>query len=217
MENSRHAPVIADSAQSHDHPRNRVAASLSRLSRTKANGRVGLVCDTVIGFAFVWFAKSSYDVSVMSLTVALLTGLALFTFIEYAFHRWLFHGSLDSLRRGHWQHHLFPHGDDSLPFFVPPLAMTVVAVVLATAMPGGVALSFVGGLASGYALYGISHILIHSRQFSHSGLRRWAASHHVHHYHPDKNFGVTSPLWDVVLGTRYVSKRPSKDEHRRRG
>jgi len=26
----------------------------------------------------------------------------------------------------------------------------------------------------------------------------------VHHYHPDSNFGVTTPLWDVLLGTRYV-------------
>jgi dihydroceramide fatty acyl 2-hydroxylase len=26
----------------------------------------------------------------------------------------------------------------------------------------------------------------------------------VHHYHPDCNFGVTTPLWDYLLGTRYV-------------
>jgi hypothetical protein len=29
-------------------------------------------------------------------------------------------------------------------------------------------------------------------------------AHHVHHYHPGTNFGVTTPLWDVLLGTRYV-------------
>jgi sterol desaturase/sphingolipid hydroxylase (fatty acid hydroxylase superfamily) len=54
----------------------------------------------------------------------------------------------------------------------------------------------------------MSHILIHSRQFRHAGLRRWAGGHHIHHHHPDSNFGVTSPFWDVVLGTRYVSRRP---------
>ena len=40
--------------------------------------------------------------------------------------------------------------------------------------------------------------------------RRWAANHHIHHYHPDRNFGVSTPLWDIVLGTRHVSKRAAK-------
>jgi 4-hydroxysphinganine ceramide fatty acyl 2-hydroxylase len=31
-----------------------------------------------------------------------------------------------------------------------------------------------------------------------------AAHHLIHHHHPDANFGVTTPLWDIVLGTRYV-------------
>jgi dihydroceramide fatty acyl 2-hydroxylase len=44
-------------------------------------------------------------------------------------------------------------------------------------------------------------------RFQHPLLRRWAAAHHVHHYHPDSNFGVTTPLWDYLLGTRYV-RRP---------
>jgi sterol desaturase/sphingolipid hydroxylase (fatty acid hydroxylase superfamily) len=30
------------------------------------------------------------------------------------------------------------------------------------------------------------------------------AHHHIHHYHPETNFGVTSPLWDTILGTRFV-------------
>jgi sterol desaturase/sphingolipid hydroxylase (fatty acid hydroxylase superfamily) len=31
----------------------------------------------------------------------------------------------------------------------------------------------------------------------------------VHHYHPDTNFGVTTPLWDILLRTRYV-RQPRK-------
>jgi sterol desaturase/sphingolipid hydroxylase (fatty acid hydroxylase superfamily) len=35
--------------------------------------------------------------------------------------------------------------------------------------------------------------------------RRWAAAHHIHHYHPHSNFGVTTPLWDILLRTRYLA------------
>ncbi|MEW5315698.1 MAG: hypothetical protein WDW38_007108 [Sanguina aurantia] len=56
----------------------------------------------------------------------------------------------------------------------------------------------------GYIIYGLSHFTIHHVRFKHPLLRRWAGSHHVHHYHPDTNFGLTTPLWDVLLGTRYV-------------
>jgi sterol desaturase/sphingolipid hydroxylase (fatty acid hydroxylase superfamily) len=37
-------------------------------------------------------------------------------------------------------------------------------------------------------------------------LRRWAGFHNIHHYHPETNFGVTTGLWDVLLGTRYRRK-----------
>jgi sterol desaturase/sphingolipid hydroxylase (fatty acid hydroxylase superfamily) len=178
---------------------------LARLSRTKTNGRLGLICDAAISFALIALAAYKYRMPAASSYAAVLLGLALFTFIEYAFHRWLFHGKVATLRRGHWQHHLFPLGDDSLPFFIPPLILALLAYVLTAIIPGSMALLFVGGLAAGYAAYGISHIVIHSTRFNRPGPRNWAAAHHIHHHHPDKNFGVTTPLWDVILGTRYVS------------
>ena len=185
-----------------------IGSPLSSLSRTKTNGRLGLFCDSAISVALILLAKSKYGLPTPSVVGCVSIGLALFTFVEYACHRWLFHGEPNALERGHWQHHLFPLGDDSLPFFLPPVLFATVACLLSVILPGGIALSLMGGLAGGYALYGLSHIVIHRRQFSHAGARRWAAAHHIHHHHPDKNFGVTSPLWDVVLGTRYVPTRP---------
>jgi hypothetical protein len=52
----------------------------------------------------------------------------------------------------------------------------------------------------------LSHGAIHNVYFVHAMPRRWAAAHHIHRHHPDKNFGVTTPLWDIVLGTRYISR-----------
>ena len=40
-------------------------------------------------------------------------------------------------------------------------------------------------------------------RFQNVFIRHWAANHYIHHQHIDKNFGVTTPLWDIVLRTRY--------------
>ena len=55
--------------------------------------------------------------------------------------------------------------------------------------------------------YGLDELVLST--FRQPWLRRWAASHHIHHHHEDANFGVTTPLWDHLLGTRYQGrKRP---------
>lgn len=71
-----------------------------------------------------------------------------------------------------------------------------------------------GPATTGYALYGVTHDLIHSTRFRRPLARRWAANHHIHHFHPDKNFGVSTPLWDIILGTRHVSGRATKKTER---
>jgi sterol desaturase/sphingolipid hydroxylase (fatty acid hydroxylase superfamily) len=103
-------------------------------------------------------------------------------------------------------------GYESLPFFLPPLAALGVAATLATVSSMTFALLLTGGLAAGYAAYGLSHSIIHNARFRYVLPRRWAAAHHIHHCHPDQNFGVTTPLWDVVLKTRYISNRRRKSD-----
>lgn len=85
--------------------------------------------------------------------------------------------------------------------------MLGLAGVLALAIPTTYALLLTGALAAGYAAYGLSHTAIHVMRFHNPLTRRWAAAHHIHHCHPKRNFGVTTPLWDIVLRTRYVSKQ----------
>jgi sterol desaturase/sphingolipid hydroxylase (fatty acid hydroxylase superfamily) len=90
--------------------------------------------------------------------------------------------------------------------------MTGVGTLL---MPVDDALLLASGIAFGYVAYGLSHFMIHHMRFRNGLMRKWAASHHIHHRHPDCNFGVTTPLWDVVLGTRYVSSAsPSRSRSR---
>jgi 4-hydroxysphinganine ceramide fatty acyl 2-hydroxylase len=135
-----------------------------------------------------------------------LCGLFAFTFIEYAAHRWLFHGNTGPFKTGHDHHHDDPLGYDALPFFMPPLFMCALGLLFSLAIPVGYAFLLAGTIAMGYAAYGLSHVVIHVHRFKSPAMRRWAGFHNIHHYHPDANFGVTTGLWDVILGTRYQRK-----------
>jgi len=185
-----------------------VLPAIARLSRTRMNSRVGLALDTAVACALLYVGIWRHDDYPITAPLIILSGLLLFSFIEYGFHRWLFHGSAQGiLEQGHRRHHQNPVGYDSLPFFLPPLGILGLAALFATILPAAFALLLAGGLAAGYALYGLSHYAIHGVRFSSPPARRWAANHHIHHHHPDKNFGVTTPLWDIVLKTRYGSKK----------
>ncbi|TAN05303.1 MAG: fatty acid hydroxylase family protein [Rhodanobacteraceae bacterium] len=188
-----------------------VARPLARLSVSHFNLRAGLTSDCLISAvliaAGVWYGHLRPALA----AVTVLCGLFVFTFIEYAAHRWLFHGNTGPFRAGHDHHHVDPLGYDALPFFMPPLLMCVLAALFATALPAGYALLLAGSIAAGYAAYGLSHVVIHIHRFKSPLLRRWAGFHNIHHYHPDTNFGVTTGLWDVLLGTHY--KRTPRPAH----
>jgi dihydroceramide fatty acyl 2-hydroxylase len=176
-----------------------------RMSTTRANGQAGLVADVAISIVLLAAGLWRGNAGPVAAILTMLLGLLLFSFIEYGFHRWLFHGSPQIMEQGHRKHHEQPNGYDALPFFMPPLGLLAIAGALVLVLPVHFAFLLSGSLAAGYAAYGLSHAAIHNLRFSSRLSKRWAAIHHIHHYHPDKNFGVTTPLWDILLGTRYVS------------
>lgn len=187
-----------------------IARPLSKLATSHFNLRAGLTSDSLISAVLVaagiWYGQMRFA----SAALTVLFGLIAFSFIEYAAHRWLFHGRTGPFEAGHNSHHLDPLGYDALPFFMPPLFMCALAAMFALAMPVGYALLLGGSIAAGYAAYGLSHVVIHMHRFKSPLMRRWAAFHNIHHYHPETNFGVTTGLWDVLLGTRYRRKpRPA--------
>ena len=187
--------------------------SFAALSTTQANSRAGLVADAVVAFALLYFGLRRPDISSMVALATIFSGLILFSFVEYGFHRWLFHGHMRAFKKAHGVHHRHPAGYDALPFFLPPLGMLALATLLVTIVPPASALLLSGGVAAGYALYGLSHCAIHAVRFRYAPAKRWASHHHIHHRHPDKNFGVITPLWDIVLNTRYVSSSANPASH----
>jgi sterol desaturase/sphingolipid hydroxylase (fatty acid hydroxylase superfamily) len=182
----------------------RAVAPIVRMSETRANHLGSLLTDVLVGAALVAAGVTRIGAHPGLAVLAFATGLLLFSWVEYGFHRWLMHGTFPLLEPGHRKHHENPSGNDSMPFFLPPMILLVLVGVFMLLLPTGDALLLAGGLACGYAAYGLSHAVIHARRFRRTLGRRWAAMHHIHHHHPNANFGVTTPLWDIVLRTRYV-------------
>lgn len=142
----------------------------------------------------------------MSTAIAIILGAATWSLLEYVIHRWLGHDR--RFRRNlfgieHTRHHaeggyfaaswkkaLFTLG--LIAVFTPPAWWAF----------GTVGAAYVLGVIGFYLSYELSHRLEHV----HPGLGpygRWARRHHfTHHFvDPKRNFGVTSPIWDVVFGT----------------
>jgi sterol desaturase/sphingolipid hydroxylase (fatty acid hydroxylase superfamily) len=187
------------------------AQFIARMSETRENHWAGLACDVLVSLVLMGVGVLRAWGHPLAVAATLLSGLLLFTLIEYSFHRWLFHKPVPLFEPGHRKHHEDPLGHDSLPFFLPPVLVLMLSGVFSLVLPNAYALLLAGGIAAGYAAYGLSHVVIHATRFRHPLGRRWAASHHVHHFHPDCNFGVTTPLWDILLGTRRVRSRRKLD------
>jgi len=177
-----------------------------KMSRTPANYWGEFALDIPLGSFLVFEGWRRHGTHFAGTLLIILLGLFLFSFFEYFFHRWVFHGSLRLLVNGHRAHHENPLGYDGIPFFLPTLLLLGVLSLLDLLIPPAGAFLLVGSMAFGYVTYGLSHFIIHHARFRRRLVQRWAANHHIHHYHPETNFGVTTPLWDIMFKTRYVRR-----------
>jgi sterol desaturase/sphingolipid hydroxylase (fatty acid hydroxylase superfamily) len=181
----------------------RLLNAIAKLSKTPLNYWAEFAVDIPFGAVLIIAALRRNDLGPIAVLLNLLLGFFIFSIIEYAFHRWLFHGSVRIMAQGHRAHHENPLGYDALPFFLPALILLAFTGVLVWLMPATNAFLLAGAITLSYVIYGLGHFTIHHHRFHYVMARDWAAHHHIHHHHPDTNFGVTTPLWDRVFGTRY--------------
>lgn len=143
----------------------------------------------------------------------LLIGLGVLSWmlIEYGLHRFVFHFDARSafgkkaLYAAHISHHENPRGTNG--FFsslVLSLPIATVYLLLAWFATGSLhAASYLfAGLAAGYLCYEWLHFQAHHRR-PRLRLFKYLRKYHLLHHHetPELRFGVTSPLFDVLLGT----------------
>ena len=147
---------------------------------------------------------------------AFLLGLFLWTPTEYLMHRFVFHFCPRTpfqervVYLFHGIHHHQPQCKTRL--VMPP----VVSIPLAAIFYGLFSLvvgtllhapqwvhPMIGGFTIGYLAYDLTHYATHHFPMR-SGVGKYLKRYHMmHHYKtPDQRFGVSSPLWDYVFGTK---------------
>jgi sterol desaturase/sphingolipid hydroxylase (fatty acid hydroxylase superfamily) len=180
---------------------------LERLSCAHPGWIVG--AHGTLSAALLWYARQSGQ-GLGTIAGRYALGLLVWTLVEYLAHRVSFHHAPTTTRQVaygyvvHGVHHAYP--DDSRRWVLPltvtvPIAAALVG--LAWLATGPAALSGLAGFIHGYLAYDLLHYFIH-RGHMPTRLGRYLRQYHLQHHYsaPDRHFGVSSPLWDVVFRTR---------------
>ncbi|MGH7680724.1 MAG: sterol desaturase family protein [Candidatus Eiseniibacteriota bacterium] len=150
-----------------------------------------------------------------------LIGLFVWTLSEYLLHRFLFHFEPTSPRLKwvwyliHGVHHEQPQCKTRLvmpPILSIPLALAFYAffVLVMNVIIGAPRWTgpLFAGLITGYIAYDMTHYATHHLAMSQGFLKFLKRYHLLHHYKtPDDRFGISSPIWDYVFGTRPPKER----------
>ncbi len=176
----------------------------------------------VIGW-FLYLSTMSAELSWWSIGVMYVLGLVVWTLVEYALHRFIFHFEPKS-KLGEQIHFLF-HGvhhdypNDSKRLVMPPAVSIPLAFLFyysfGLVLPGDWLFPFFSGLVSGYLVYDMLHYAIHHARIQGSWWNALKTHHLKHHFKdPNKGFGVSSPFWDILIGSNF-SKANEKNSTRK--
>jgi hypothetical protein len=172
----------------------------------------------VPGIAIARAAGHTYSV-----VPAFLAGLLLWTAAEYVLHRFIFHykphtplGQRISFLM-HGVHHAQPRVKTRLvmPLMVSiPLAVVfwvLFSVVLSVGLGARwLTAPMFSGFVIGYVCYDLTHYALHHVQFR-GGIGKFLRTHHMrHHTEWESRFGVSTPLWDYLMGTEPSSSAPPR-------
>lgn len=180
---------------------------MERLSRTHISIPITLF---IIYSGCLLYWSMNYTTLAVHTTIALfISGMLLFSFVEYLAHRYIFHmGTYTELRRKlqyafHGVHHEYPKDKDRLA--MPPLMSLAIATGLLFFfrwIMGDLVFGFLPGFLMGYASYLFVHYIVHAYQPPKNIFRTLWVHHGIHHYKdPERAFGVSSPLWDYIFRT----------------
>ena len=170
-----------------------------------------------ITIALAVLTLTRLDMEPLVFTALAFAGLVLWTLLEYGLHRFIFHFGVKSAfgRRLHFLahgiHHLDPWDPTRLVF--PPVPAMLIALVVfgllyvvgllaAPQAALATATALMVGVLVGYMIYDMVHYYTHhARPKSRWG--KFLKAYHLAHHHkwPNRMFGVSQPLWDVVFGT----------------
>jgi sterol desaturase/sphingolipid hydroxylase (fatty acid hydroxylase superfamily) len=169
----------------------------------------------VIVYFFARAIVSRTSGAFLYIPLGFLIGLFFWTLTEYVVHRFVFHFR----PRAPWQervsflfhgiHHLQPQCKTRL--VMPPAVSIPLALLsygLMSLILGILRIPFwinplFSGFVTGYLAYDLIHYATHHSAMHFRAFKYLKRYHMLHHFKsPDRGFGVSSPLWDIVFGTR---------------
>lgn len=126
----------------------------------------------------------------------LLLGIAIWTFYEYAVHRWVLHAWIT------WFHAW--HHEDQRDYIALHPILTVAMYCVSLALFGQNHSDVFLGFSVGYVIYAALHTAFHYATIK-SGhpLFKLKRRHAIHHSIDDNNYGVVTGFWDRVFGTEW--------------
>lgn len=176
----------------------------------------------VYAIGLLWYTAVRTDLTFLTVLLVFLSGTLVFTFAEYAIHRWVYHppegaseGYQEFTYKIHGLHHDYPKDKQRLA--MPPLLAVVIATFLLFVFElilDQYSFSFLAGFVVGYAMYLLIHYSIHIYPPPKNKFKMLWVNHSIHHYSEDEVlFGVSNPLWDYIFGT---TPRSAKDKQHAR-
>ena len=178
--------------------------SVFALEHGKAAYRADFVlyAAVVTGLATFLLYADPHGQRLQSLAWTLL-GLASWTAIEYALHRYVLH-SLQPFTRWHAEHHQRPTA-----LICAPTILSGSLIGTLVFLPGWLMLGLWSacaltlGVLIGYLAYAVTHHATHHWRAESAWLKRRKRWHALHHHGGDRQgcYGVTSAFWDHVFGS----------------
>ncbi|MEM1319345.1 MAG: sterol desaturase family protein [Bacteroidota bacterium] len=151
-------------------------------------------------------------------------GIIAWSFAEYFLHRYVFHYEPTSEwgQRIHFLmhgvHHDYPN--DSMRLVMPPSVSIPLAFIFyylfQWLFPGYMHYPFFAGFVLGYVIYDMMHYAIHHVNFNAKWWMSLKAHHLKHHFKdPEKGYGVSSKVWDVLIGSDFKKANEKKSIERK--
>ena len=185
---------------------------------TKTHIAIPLAMFWSVGVITLWYSMAKLGIHWTTALVFFLGGIVLFTFVEYAMHRYLYHIPAETEKRKRFQyvihgvHH--DHPRDKTRLAMPPLLSAFLAVLFISLFRltiGENGYAFGGGFLFGYSSYLLAHYAIHMYKQPKNFLGIIWKHHNLHHFVGDDGaFGVSTPFWDYIFGT--MPKEPRRKE-----
>lgn len=167
------------------------------------------ICIAVIGLQLMLMPPDATWLLAAQWVVAVAAGLLVWTALEYAVHRWLYH-RVPFFKQFHDAHHDEPNSFIGAPPVIGVAIIVAISFLPTAAIGFHVACGATTGMLIGYMAYMLVHHASHHwNPRPKTWLYQLRRHHALHHFHAEEaNFGIVTTFWDHAFGTARGGPNP---------